>query len=75
MDNERGNLPRPLHGIMFPINSKGLFTIPQTEQHIHSLWYTSCGALAVTRSSSMCPPAGIDLMTCSTTTDLCPVPT
>ena len=34
-DSERGN-PLPLHGLLFPINSKGSFicTIPQTGQHI-----------------------------------------
>ena len=31
-DSERGNLLPPLHGLLFPINSKGSFicTIPQT---------------------------------------------
>ena len=35
-DSERGNPLSPLHGLLFPISSKGSFicTIPQTEQHI-----------------------------------------
>ena len=37
---ERAN-PLPPHGLLFPINSKG---------------YTSCGALAGKRNSSMGPP-------------------
>ena len=46
-DRERGNLLPPLHGLLFPINSKGSFicTIPQTEQYIprpllHQSWST-----------------------------------
>ena len=31
-DSERGNPQPPLHGIVFPISSKGfIYTIPQTE--------------------------------------------
>ena len=52
-DSERGNLLPPL-GLLFLINSKGSFicTIPQT---YHDLCYTSPGALAGTRNSSMGP--------------------
>ena len=52
--SEKGN-PLPPHRLLFPINSKGSFicTIPQT---YHSLCYTSHGALAGTRNSSMGPP-------------------
>ena len=55
--SERGN-PLSPHGLLFPINSKGYFicTIPQTEYTYHGLWYTSCGALAGTRNSSIGPP-------------------
>ena len=49
-DSEKGN-PLPPHRILFPINSKGSFicTIPQTG-------YTSRGAPAGTRNSSMGSP-------------------
>ena len=46
-DSERGN-PLPLHGLLFPISSKGYF--------IDGLCYSSRGALAGTRNSSMGPP-------------------
>ena len=53
-DSERGN-PLPPQGLLFPINSKGSFicTIPQTGLHIPRPCYTSRGALAGTRNSSM----------------------
>ena len=53
-DSERGNLLPP-HGLLFPISSKGSFIciIPQT---YHGLCYTSRGALAGMRISSMGPP-------------------
>ena len=57
-DRERGN-PLPPHGLLFLINSKGSFicTIPQTgDCTYHGLCYTSCGALAGMRNSSMGPP-------------------
>ena len=56
-DSERGN-PLPPHGLLFPINSKGSFicTVPQQDSTYHGLCYTSRGALAGTRNSSMCPP-------------------
>ena len=47
-DNERGNLLSSLHGLHFPIS------IP-FHRH-HNLCYTSCEALAGTRSSLMGPP-------------------
>ena len=54
-DSERGNLLSP-HGLLFLINSKDSFicTIPQTTYH--GLCYTSHGALARMRNSSMGPP-------------------
>ena len=53
-DSERGNPPQP-HWLLFPISSKGYFicTIPQTGYH--GVCYTSRGALAGTRNSSMGP--------------------
>ena len=56
-DTERGN-PLPPHGLLFPNSSKGSFIciIPQTGNTYHSLCYTSRGALAGTRNSSMGPP-------------------
>ena len=55
-ERERGN-PLPPHGLLFPISSKGsfIYTVPQT-----GLCYTSRGALAGTRNSSMGPPCRID---------------
>ena len=54
--NERGN-PLPPHRLFFPISSKGSFIciIPQDYTY-HGLCYTSSGALAGTRNSSMDPP-------------------
>ena len=56
-DSERGN-PLPPHGLLLPISSKGSFicTIPQTHCTYHGICYTSRGALAGTRNSSMGPP-------------------
>ena len=55
-DSERGN-PLPPHGLLFPINSKGYFYAPSHRQDntYHGLCYTSRGALAGTRNSSMGP--------------------
>ena len=53
-DSERGNsLPPP--GLLFPISSKGsfIYIIPTHDNTFHSLCYTSRGALAGTRNSSM----------------------
>ena len=44
-DSERGN-PLPLHGLHFPISSKGSFICI-----IHGICYTSRGALAGMRNS------------------------
>ena len=51
-DSEKGN-PLPPHRLLLSISSKGSFkcTIPQTGYH--GLCYTSRGALAGTRNSSM----------------------
>ena len=56
-DSERGNLLPP-HGLLFSINSKGSFicTIHRQDSTYHSLCYTSRGALAGMRNSSMGPP-------------------
>ena len=63
-DSERGNLLPP-HRLLFPISSKGSFIciIPRQDNTYHSLCYTSRGALAGTRNSSMDPPWRIDPMT------------
>ena len=51
-DSERGNMLLPL---FFLISSKGYFicTIPQQDSTYQNLCYTSCGALAWTKNSSM----------------------
>ena len=56
-DSERGN-PLPPHGLLFSINSKGSFicTIHIQDNTCHGLCYTSRGALAGTRNSSIGPP-------------------
>ena len=56
-DSEKGN-PLPPHRLLFPINSKGLLYAPSHRQDsiYHGLCYTSRGALAGTRNSSMGPP-------------------
>ena len=57
-DSERGN-PLPPQGLLFSINSNGYFicTFPHRQDSTyHSLCYTSRGALAGTRYSSMGPP-------------------
>ena len=46
-DSEGGN-PLPPHGLLFPISSKGSFICTY-----HGICYTSGGALAGTRNSSM----------------------
>ena len=55
-DSERGN-PIPPHRLLFPINSKFVFNAPSYRQGsiYNGLCYTSCGALAGTRNSSMDP--------------------
>ena len=56
-DSERGN-PLPPHGLLFLISSKVFLYAPSHRQDntYHSLCYTSHGALAGTRNSSMGPP-------------------
>ena len=56
-DSEKGN-PLPPHGLLFPINSKGSFISPSYSQDsiYHGLCYTSRGALAGKRNSSIGPP-------------------
>ena len=55
-DSEREN-PLPPHGLPFSINSKGSFicTIPRQDSTYHDLCYTSRGALAGMRNSSIGP--------------------
>ena len=55
-DSERGN-PLPPHGLLFPINRRVLLYAPSHRQDstYHGLCYTSRGALAGTRNSSMGP--------------------
>ena len=54
-DSERENLLQP-HGLLLPINSKGSFISHRQDSTYHGLCYTSRGALAGTRNSSMDPP-------------------
>ena len=56
-DSEKGNPLQP-HRLLFLINSKGSLYAPSHRQDItyHVLCYTSCGALAGTRNSSMGSP-------------------
>ena len=52
--SERG-IPLPPHGLLFPISSKGSFICIRQDDTYHGLCYTSRGALAGTRNSSMGP--------------------
>ena len=63
-DREWGN-PLPPHWLLFPISSKGLFICISHRQNntYHGVCYTSRGALAGTRNSSMGPPWRIDSTT------------
>ena len=56
-DSEKGN-PLPLHRLLLSINSKVLLYAPSHRQDntYHGLCYTSRGALAGKRNSSMGPP-------------------
>ena len=59
-DSKKGN-PLPPHGLLFPISSKGSFLYASSHRQdntYHGLCYTSRGALAGTRNSSMGPPHG-----------------
>ena len=63
--SKRGNLLQT-HGLLFPISSKGSFIYAPSHRQdnaYHDLCYTSHGALAEMRNSSMGPPWRIDLMT------------
>ena len=51
-DNERGNPLLP-HRLLFPNSSKGSFICQRQDNTYHSLCYTSRGALAGMRNSSM----------------------
>ena len=54
-DSEKGNPLLP-HGLLFPISSKGSFICHRQDNTYHGLCYTSSGALAGMRNSSMGPP-------------------
>ena len=56
-DSEKGN-PLPPHRLLFPIDSKDFLYAPchRQDSTYHGLCYTSRGALAGTRNSSMGPP-------------------
>ena len=54
-DSEKGN-PLPPHRLLLSINSKGSFICHRQDSTYHSLCYTSRGALAGMRNSSMGPP-------------------
>ena len=59
-DSERGKILPP-YRLLFPISSKGSFYMHHPtdgKNTYHSLCYTSCGALAGKRNSSMGPPVG-----------------
>ena len=61
-DNKRGN-PLPPHGLLFAISSKGSFIYAPSHRQdstYHGLYYTSRGALAGTRHSSVGPLWRID---------------
>ena len=58
-DSERGN-PLPPHRLLFPIGNKDYFICTRQDSIYHVIWYTSRGALAGTRNSSMGPPWRID---------------
>ena len=57
-DSERGNQLLPLHGLLFLISSKVSFkcTTPTDSKAHTTACYTSCGALAGMRNSSMGSP-------------------
>ena len=57
-DSERGN-PLPPHRLLFPIINSKSFLYASSHRHdntYHGLCYTSRGALAGTKNSSMGPP-------------------
>ena len=60
-DSERRN-PLPPHRLLFQLTARVLVYAPSHRQDntYHGLWYTSRGALAGTRNSSMGPPWRID---------------
>ena len=63
-DSDKGNLLLT-HGLLFLTSSKDSFIciIPEQDNTYHSLYYTSHGAMAQMRNSSMGPPWRIDLFT------------
>ena len=52
-DSERGNPLLPLHGLLFPISSKGSFCMHHPTDMIT---HTMGGALVGARNSAMFPP-------------------
>ena len=61
-DGERGNLLLTLHGVLFPISSKGSFICIILQTGYPQTGYFS-GTLAGSRNSSMDPPQGISSTT------------
>ena len=57
-DRKRENPLQPLHGLLFPISSKGSFH--RQDSTYHDLCYISRGAQAGMRNIAMGPPWGID---------------
>ena len=56
-DSQRGNPLPPPHGLLFLATRVPLYVPSQRQDSTyHSFWYTSHGALAGTRNSSMGPP-------------------
>ena len=53
--DSEGENPLPPHGLLFLISSKGSFIFHRQDTTYHGLCYTSCGALAGMRNSSMGP--------------------
>ena len=54
-DSEKGNPLMSLHGLLFSISSKGSFIWCIPQAGYYDLCYTSCGAPAGMRNSSMSP--------------------
>ena len=62
-ESERGNMLSSLHGLLFPISSKGsLLYAPSHRQDstYHNLCYIGRGELAATRNSSLGKPSTVE---------------
>ena len=70
-NSERGN-PLPPHALLFLISSKGFYMHhPRQDNTYYGLCYTSCGALAGTRNSSMGAPSTRTTCTIMCCTSMC----